>query len=106
MLRALCWACLLLLVLGGLPGLTVQINQLRGRMRRGRRDASRFFRRGGVPAAGPRRCCTRALDHAVELYREQMAPLVITPGRRQRAGQRNDRGRRGARLPAGQRHSV
>ena len=48
-------------------------------MRRGRRTPSRYF--GAAEYGGrPSPVLHARLDHAVELYREQMAPLVITLG--------------------------
>ena len=46
------------------------------------------------------------LDHAVELYRKGIAPLVITLGGGSDLDAGHDRGRRGAGLPAGERGSV
>jgi uncharacterized SAM-binding protein YcdF (DUF218 family) len=70
---------LLLLVLGWFGWLTLQINAVAGRDEARPADAIAVF--GAAEYGGrPSPVLHARLDHAVELYREQIAPLVITLG--------------------------
>lgn len=70
---------LLLLVLGWFAWLTVQINQVAGTDEARPADAIAVF--GAAEYGGrPSPVLHARLDHAVELYQEQIAPLVITLG--------------------------
>jgi len=70
---------LLLLVLGWFGWLTMQINAVAGKDEARPADAIAVF--GAAEYGGrPSPVLHARLDHAVELYREQIAPLVITLG--------------------------
>ena len=78
---------LLLLVLGWFAWLTVQINRVAGTDEARPADAIAVF--GAAEYGGrPSPVLHARLDHAVELYQEQIAPLVITLG----GGSELDRG--------------
>ena len=95
----------LLAAMGWFGWLYFQINAVAAQDEARPADAIAVF--GAAEYAGrPSPVLHARLDHAVDLYREEIAPLVITLGGGSGQGCGNDRGRRGPGLPAGERGSV